>query len=309
MIDPRGFYVVAQTPFADDGTLDETSIDSLCDFYIRGGVNGFTVLGVSGEAFRLTVSESLAVAKRYVARREGRPVIVGTSNASIAHLVEMSQRVMDLGAEGVMIAPAAGLKTEADLKNYFDQVMGGLGDIPVVLQDFPSSTGVNMSVASMVQLVADHPTICAIKHEDAPSLPKLSRLIDAMTRTVPILTGSNAQYLPEELRRGATGPMAGFSFPEVLARIEELHRKGDEDGVDEIFATFLPLIRHEAQGVWGLAVRKEIMRRRGAMASAFMRAPAPRLDARDMEEIDRLLTMLARRTDMVSTDLVGLGHA
>ena len=290
MAEISGFYVVAQTTFTDTGALDLGSLDSLCDFYIRHGVQGFTVLGVSGEAFRLTVSESLAVAERYIARCEGRPVIIGTSNASIAHLVDMTHRVMDMGATGVMIAPAAGLRTETDLKNYFAQVFDGIGDTPVVLQDFPAATGVHMSVASMAALVADHPSICAIKHEDAPSLPKLTRLLEAMPRPVPILTGSNAQYLPEELRRGAEAPMAGFSFPEVLARIDALHRAGDEDGV------------------WGLAVRKEIMRRRGAMRSGFMRAPAPRLDRYDMAEIDRLLTLLARRSDMVSPDLVGCGH-
>ena len=290
MAEISGFYVVAQTTFTDTGALDLGSLDSLCDFYIRHGVQGFTVLGVSGEAFRLTVSESLAVAERYIARCEGRPVIIGTSNASIAHLVDMTHRVMDMGATGVMIAPAAGLRTETDLKNYFAQVFDGIGDTPVVLQDFPAATGVHMSVASMAALVADHPSICAIKHEDAPSLPKLTRLLEAMPRPVPILTGSNAQYLPEELRRGAEAPMAGFSFPEVLARIDALHRAGDEEGV------------------WGLAVRKEIMRRRGAMRSGFMRAPAPRLDRYDMAEIDRLLTLLARRSDMVSPDLVGCGH-
>lgn len=308
MISPNGFFVVAQTTFADTGDLDEGGIDSLCDFYISGGVDGFTVLGVSGEAFRLTVDESLTVARRYIAGSQGRPVIVGTSNASLAHLVDMTRKVMDMGAEGVMIAPASGIKTEVDLSHYFDRVFEGIGNTPVVLQDFPAASGVTMSVQSMAKLIGDHTSICAIKHEDAPSLPKLTRLLDAMPREVPILTGSNAQYLPEELRRGAAGPMAGFSFPEVLDQIEALHRSGDEDAVDDLFATFLPLIRHEAQGVWGLAVRKEIMRRRGAMRSAFMRAPAPKLDAHDMAEIDRLLTMLAGRSDLVSTDLVGLGH-
>ena len=299
----EGFYVVAQTPFSDDGTLDVPSIDTLCAFYREHGVEGFTVLGVSGEAFRLTVDESLAVTKAYLANREGRPVIIGVSNASIAHLADMTARVMDLGAQGVMIAPAAGIRTEEDLARYFAQVFEQIGDVPVVLQDFPAASGVNMSVPAMNRLVETHPSICAIKHEDAPSLPKLTRLDTELTRRVGILTGSNAQYLPEELRRGANGPMAGFSFPEVLAEIWRHHMAGDEDAADEVFATFLPLIRHEAQGVWGLAVRKEILRRRGAFASAFMRAPAPRLTARDMEEIDRLLRALARRTGRVPSAL------
>jgi 4-hydroxy-tetrahydrodipicolinate synthase len=98
--------------------------------------------------------------------------------------------------------------------------------------------------------------------------------------------------------------MAGISFPEVLAGIWRHHEAGDEDAADALFETFLPLIRHEAQGLWGLACRKEILRRRGALASGFMRAPAPRLTATDMAEIDRLLRRLSRRSDAVAAALV-----
>ena len=225
------------------------------------------------------------------------------SNASIAHLADLTARVMDDGATGVMIAPPGGLKTETEVRAYFAQVFDGIGAVPTVLQDFPAASGVHMSVDTIVQLVDDHPQICAIKHEDFPSLPKLTRLDQALNRRVGILTGSNAQYLPEELRRGADGPMAGISFPEVLAGIWAHHKAGDADAADALFETFLPLIRHEAQGAWGLAVRKEIMRRRGALRSARMRAPAPALTPRDHAEIDRLLTRLSQRTDTVPASL------
>ena len=48
----KGFFVVAQTTFDERGALDLDSLDSLIDFYLRHGVDGFTVLGVSGEANR-----------------------------------------------------------------------------------------------------------------------------------------------------------------------------------------------------------------------------------------------------------------
>jgi 4-hydroxy-tetrahydrodipicolinate synthase len=300
----RGFHVVAQTPFSEDGALDVPGIGRLCDFYIGHHVEGFTVLGISGEAFRLTLDEAVTTAREYVRHAGGRPVYAGVSNASSAHLVDLTRRVMDEGATGVMIAPPAGLKTEEEVARYFAEVIAAIGEVPVVLQDFPAASGVHMSVPTIVRLVEAHPTICAIKHEDFPGLPKLSRLDRELTRRVGILTGSNAQYLPEELRRGADGPMAGISFPEVLAGIWRHHEAGDEDAADALFETFLPLIRHEAQGLWGLACRKEILRRRGALASGFMRAPAPRLTATDMAEIDRLLRRLSRRSDAVAAALV-----
>ena len=70
----KGVYIVAQTPFDADAGIDLASVDTLVDFYCRHGADGFTVLGVSGEAGKLTEAESLAVAKRYIARAGGRPV-------------------------------------------------------------------------------------------------------------------------------------------------------------------------------------------------------------------------------------------
>jgi 4-hydroxy-tetrahydrodipicolinate synthase len=62
-----------------------------------------------------------------------------------------------------------------------------------------------------------------------------------------------------------------------------------------LFDAYLPLLRHEQQPGFGLAVRKEILRRRGAIASAAVRAPGPKLDADDIRELEALLARLERR--------------
>ena len=172
-----------------------------------------TVLGVAGEAGKLTADEALAVASRFVTRAAGRPVIVGVSNPSVAQLRELTAKVMDRGAAGVMIAPPAGLKTEEDLLSwYFASVFEQIGDVPTVLQDFPFSTGVWMSVGTILKLVQRHPQIQVLKEEDLPSLDKITRLRQGGGRRIAILTGNNAIFLPLELDRGIDGPMAGFSI-------------------------------------------------------------------------------------------------
>jgi 4-hydroxy-tetrahydrodipicolinate synthase len=153
----QGVFIVAQTPFEDSGAVDLDSIDSLVDFYLEHGADGFTVLGVAGEASKLTPHESIDVAQRFVRRAQGKPVVVGVSNPSIAQLRELTLKVMDSGAAGVMIAPAAGLKTEEELLGYFETVFSEIGDVPTVLQDFPFSSGTWMSVGSILELVARHP--------------------------------------------------------------------------------------------------------------------------------------------------------
>lgn len=292
--DLKGSVIIAQTPFDDRGAVDPASIDSLTDFYIGHGANGFVVLGVSGEGGKLTPDEALAVSSRFIARAGGRPVIVGVSNPSTAQLQLLTKQAMDQGASGVMIAPPGGLRTEEELFGYFATVFDLIGDVPVVLQDFPGATGVWMSVPSILRLVAAFPQIQVVKEEDLPSLEKITKLRQAEGRRFAILTGNNGLYLPWEMARGIDGPMAGFSHPEVLSGVYRLFTAGQVEAAHDLFDIYLPLLNYEAQGFWGVAARKEALRRRGAIRHATMRRPGPALSATHMAEIDLLLRRLSR---------------
>ncbi|MFC3340062.1 dihydrodipicolinate synthase family protein [Paracandidimonas soli] len=285
----KGVYIIAQTPFKENDDIDLESVDTLTDFYFSHGASGLTVLGVSGESNKLTFGESVQVANRFIRRAQGKPVIVGVSNPSIAQLDELTKRVMDDGASGVMIAPPNGLRTDQDILNYFEAVFKRIGDVPIVLQDFPFSTGVWMSVPVIAQLIERHPQIQVIKEEDIPSITKITRLRDLPGRRVAILTGNNAMFLPLELGRGIDGPMAGFSHPEMLSSVYNLYTAGKTDEAHKLYNCYLPLLSYENQSQWGVAVRKEVMRRRGALKHAGMRSPSPALDARAHAEIDMLL--------------------
>ncbi|WP_424929169.1 dihydrodipicolinate synthase family protein [Amaricoccus tamworthensis] len=286
--DTKGLHVVAQTPFTDDGAVDYDSIDSLSAFYYRHGAQGLTVLGVSGEAQKLTVDETVAVASRYVKAAGGHRIIAGVSSPNLATLVEVTAQVMAEGSDAVMICPPGSVRTDEDLLRYFDTVFERTGDVPTVLQDFPASSGVVMSVPAIDRLLNAFPQIAVIKEEDFPSPTKITRLRAELTRPVRILTGNNGQYLIQEMERGADGPMAGFSYPEMLSGVYDLMTAGDRAGAHDLFNRFLPLLKHEAQGQWGIAIRKEMMRRRGALASNALRTPGPRLTETDLAELDFL---------------------
>jgi len=299
--DTSGVYIISVTPFTDDGAIDWASVDTLVEFYIGKGVSGVTILGMMGEAPKLAEEESGAFAKHVIARVAGRvPVVVGVSHAGTDNLVRLAKTVMDAGAGGVMIAPAAGLKTEVQIRDYFAAVFARLGpSIPVCFQDYPLGTGVNISVATFLDLVDTHPSLVMFKHEDWPGLRKLTqvrRACDgAARRRISILTGNGGLYLPQELHRGADGAMTGFAYPELLVDVCRLFADGRGEEAEDLFDAHLPLVRHEQQIGVGLAIRKEILRRRGAIRSAAVRAPGPRLDRDDVEELDRLMARLARR--------------
>ena len=75
----NGVYIIAATPFTDDGAVDTASLDRLMDFYVGCGISGVTVLGIMGEAPKLTQAESVALTRQVVRRVNGLPVIVGAS--------------------------------------------------------------------------------------------------------------------------------------------------------------------------------------------------------------------------------------
>jgi 4-hydroxy-tetrahydrodipicolinate synthase len=295
LCDIKGSVIITQTPFDDKGAIDLASIDSLTDFYLQHGANGFVALGVSGEGGKLNAEEAMAVASRFINRAGGKPVIVGVSNQSSAQLRTNALEAMARGAAGVMIAPPGGIKNEDELFSYFSTIFEMIGDVPVVLQDFPGSTGVWMSVNSILRLIETFPQIKVVKEEDLPSLEKISQLRARQGRRVQIMTGNNGLYLPYEMARGIDGPMAGCSHPEVLSGVYRLFVEGKVEEAHDLFDIYLPLLDYEAQGFWGVAARKEIMRRRGAIKYATMRRPGPSLSAGHMADIDLLLRRQAKR--------------
>ena len=294
-----GVFIVSATPFTSQGELDLDSTDRLVDFYIDKGVAGITILGMMGEAQKMSSDESEIFLKRALKRVDGRvQVIVGVSNPGLDNLVRLSKTSMDEGAAGVMVAPLTGLATEEKIYNYFSQVFERLGDdIPVCYQDYPFATRADISVPQFNRLVADFEQLVMLKHEDWPGLDKISQIrkfSDKGLRRVSILVGNGGLYLPLELARGADGAMTGFAYPEMLVEVVALHSTGEQDKAEDLFDAYLPLVRYEQQPAFGLALRKEILHRRGVIASPRVRAPGPNLNRVDHGELTRLINRVER---------------
>ncbi|NBP72237.1 MAG: dihydrodipicolinate synthase family protein [Alphaproteobacteria bacterium] len=172
----KGVFAISATPFAEDGSLDLDSTDRLIEFYLESGVTGLTILGVMGEAPKLAPDEAVAFTKRVLATVANKvPVVVGVSSPAFNPMSALTRRVMDMGAAGVMVAPAGGLNTDEKIENYFHAVCDLLNDVPIVLQDYPPSTGVWFSTALLNKLFADLPSLKILKHEDWPGLRKVTQ--------------------------------------------------------------------------------------------------------------------------------------
>jgi 4-hydroxy-tetrahydrodipicolinate synthase len=294
-----GVYPVAPTPFRPDGAVDEVSIDRLIEAYLRAGVSGATVLGVMGEAPKLTAEESLAVAERFIKGFGARPVIAGVSAPGFAAMRRLALAAMDKGAAGVMIAPTPTLRTDDQIAGYYRQAIEAVGEnIPFVIQDHPLAFSVQIAPTIIRRIVQENPSCVMLKHEDWPGLDKISALrgfeANGSMRKISILTGNGGLFLDFEMERGADGAMTGYAFPEMLVDVARLHKAGRRDEAHDLFDAHLPLLRYEQQQSIGLAVRKYVLMRRGILASSAQRKPGPELSAKARQEVDYLLARLAR---------------
>ena len=294
----RGVYVIAVTPFHADGALDLDSTDRMVDFYLKAGATGLTVLGIMGEAPKLTPEESAMIVKCILTRVAGRvPVVVGVSAPGFAQVQGLTVRVMDDGAAGVMIAPPGSLRTDDQIVGYFQQAAEFIGDTPFVLQDFPLVTGVQISVPAIARIISSVPTCVCLKHEDWPGLEKISALRKpgTLNRRISILCGHGGVFLPEEMERGADGAMTGFAYPEMMVSVVKAHAQGDIERAHDLFDAYLPLARFEQQPGLGLAVRKYVLAKRSVIADAAMRKPGAPLSPLGCAEVDRLMARQDRR--------------
>lgn len=297
-----GVFTIAVTPFLPDGAIDLDSIDRMVDFYEERGATGLTILGMMGEAGKLSTAESEAVIDRVIAGTE-LPVVVGVTAPGLAQIRALAETAMDRGAAGVMVAPPWTLRSDARILGWFQDVAADLGDIPWVLQDFPLATGVVIAPSVILDVVETCRNCVMLKHEDWPGLDKISALRAASgagARRISILCGNAGLFLPEEMDRGADGAMTGFAYPEMMARVIAAHQAGDRDRASDIFDAYLPLVRYESQPGLGLAVRKFILARRGAIAHPTLRRPGAALSSQSTRELIRL-------TDRQSARLAQLG--
>jgi 4-hydroxy-tetrahydrodipicolinate synthase len=293
MPDWSGIYHIMATPFEPDGALDTRGLPRLVEAALATGIRGLTVLGIAGEAHRLTDDERTRVVDGVVAAARGRvPVVVGVSASGTHVACAFARMAREHGADAVMVAPPAGTRNLDAVADYYAAVAKAAG-LPVVVQDEPVTTQVTMPAAFMARLCAEIPGVQAVKLEEAPTPPKITRLRALLASPLAVFGGLGGVYFFEELSRGADGAMTGFPYPEALHAIREHLRAGRRADARALFYRWLPLIRFESQpgAVPGtsIGIRKEILRRRGWIASAFVRPPTAAPDPATLEELTEVL--------------------
>ncbi len=284
-----GVIPILATPFDEQENLDLESFERMIRFMVTLGVDGVTILGVLGESNRLLDHERAALIGAAVRAADGKlPIIVGASHSGTLAALRLSQVAESLGADAIMLTPhSEPAPNDQRVFDYFQRIAAGLR-IPIVAQDHPASTQVHMPVALLLRLVNEIPGIACIKEEALPTAAKISALLAGMKeRKVPILTGLGALYGAFDLARGSSGFNTGFAFPEALLAMVSAARSGNTARVSDLYRRYLPLITFEQQP--GVAIRKEILRLRGLVATNQVRHPGIRIDAETAAQLPALI--------------------
>jgi 4-hydroxy-tetrahydrodipicolinate synthase len=289
-----GLWGVLATPFSGpDLAVDAESLRREVQLYAAMPAAGLVVLGVFGEGASLSSAEQALIVRTVGDEAGSTPIVVGLSSTSTAVAVEQAQTA--LGALG---DKPASLMVQVNSANT-DVLVGHLTAVHdatgagIVVQDYPLASGVRVTSAQILAAVSRCPFVVAIKSE-AP--PTASAIADLTAETsVPVFGGLGGVGLLDELAAGASGAMTGFSHPEGLQDTLVAWAVGGYTSAREAFSVWLPLVNFEAQPGVALAVRKEILRRRGVIADAAVRPPAAPLPPQLAALMDAHLGAVASR--------------
>lgn len=271
----RGLWVVLASPFDDDLALDLPSLERQLALATSVSAQGVVALGVFGEADALARDEQRAVVRTVTASYDGT-VVLGLSGRTTAVVVDQARDCLDAATRPPVALMVQVNSPRADVVvDHLTAVHEATG-LPVVVQDYPAVSNVRIAADALADVVRRcAPFVAAVKAESAPTPPSIATLTAAVD--APVFGGLGGVGLVDELACGAAGAMTGMSHPEGLRAALDAHAAGGFEAVHAAWAPWLPLANFEGQLQIGLAIRKEILRRRGVISTGLVRPPAATL--------------------------------
>jgi dihydrodipicolinate synthase/N-acetylneuraminate lyase len=273
-----GVYPILITPFDAAGRIDEDDVRALVEHNVEAGVHGLGI-ALASEVSKLSEAERDRLTALVVGQVGGRvPVVVNTGAPATDLAVLYSRRAQELGADAVMCQPPTlGPTTATEVQAYFRAISDAVA-VPIFIQDTPAA---HVPAGLARQIAEESSNVRYTKVESVPPAEMVGENVRVAGAHLTVFGGAGATYLIEEVRRGAQGTMPWPSTPHELVELWERARAGDRAGAEELFYRVLtPINRLCAGGMRSaLQVQKEILRRKGVIKSAHVRAPADPLDS------------------------------
>lgn len=308
---PSGIIPIVVTPFDGNGSVDLARFDLEVEFLTAAGCSwiGF---GYGSEVTALSQAELATLVGRAVAVGAGSLHVIGNADLTGGPAGKPAiERMADAGADAVMLRP--GLPQDQPVVGTITDAVSGTG-VPVILQDAPQNTGVDLPAPTLAQLLIDVPEVVGVKVEAPSPAVKIGELAHLLRRSwrsggdeannrdesLPelqdrrgkgvVLGGIGGQDFFHELQRGASGTMPGPAFPEVFRAIHARHEGGDPDGAFRLWSGVLPLITLSLRSPETfLTVQKHILTHRKVLNGSALRPPHVPIDPELIPELERLV--------------------
>ena len=222
----KGAYVAIVTPFID-GKVDEQGLRDLIEFQINNGTSGIVPCGTTGESATLSHEEHHRVVELTIKAVNGRvPVLAGTGSNSTTETIELTKYAKAAGANGaLMITPYYNRPSPEGLYQHFKTVAEAV-DIPIILYNVPSRTGVNMTPETVARCAAID-NVVGIKEATA-NLSQISEVIRLCPQGFVVMSGDDFTALPT-IAIGGTGLISVTSnvAPRDMAEVIDSALAGD----------------------------------------------------------------------------------
>jgi dihydrodipicolinate synthase/N-acetylneuraminate lyase len=285
----RGVFPIVVTPFTASYELDEKGLRSLVRFCLKAGVQGLVGPANASEFSTLSDDERKRWLEIVVAETGGAvPVIASATCGHALPAIDLSRFAQKLGAQGIMSMPPHVQHPDAEGCYAYYKALSEALEIPIMVQNYVGPIGTPMSPSLLARMCKELPRVEYIKEETFPSSRMLSATIAAAGSLCKgVFGGQGGLYLVDEFRRGSVGNMPACEIPDVQVVLWNMLEAGDLVGARAMFNTVLPLINYERQ--YGVGVYKELLYRRGIIATRVCRTPGKDLDTHDRAELDAIL--------------------
>lgn len=285
----RGVLPVFQTPWLEDETLDQETLEREIAWLYDCGANGIVMAMVS-ETLRLDSEEREALAAAVCRLGKDRGVVVISVGAESSKVAERYARHAEsVGADAVMAIPPVSIGIgEGELLAYYTRIIEAIG-LPVIVQDASGYVGKPMPIGMQARLLEEFgPERVQYKPEASPIGPKLSELRDATKGRARVFEGTGGMALVDSFKRGVAGTMPGADLIRGLVPLWKALEAGDADKADRIHGPLAALVSMQTSLDGFLAVEKHLLVRQGIFKNTLVRGPVSfRLDAETIREVER----------------------
>lgn len=233
----KGSLVAMITPFTESDKIDEKGIKELVEFHIHNGTNGIVPCGTTGESPTLSHEEHQRVVEVTIKAVAGRvPVIAGTGSNCTRETLDLTSQAKKAGADGALvITPYYNKPTQKGLYLHFKKIAEEV-DIPIIIYNVPSRTGVNMLPETLAEL-AELKNIVGVK-EASGNLDQMIQIIELCGDKITLLSGDDKLLLPL-LSIGGKGVISVVAniIPRDVSNMVSEFEKGNYQKAKEIFLT------------------------------------------------------------------------